>query len=419
MEFVQLKPLLETAKPWWGFVLDVAKQYAAKGCRQQAAALTYMTLFAIVPTLTVVFTMFSLFPAFTGLEAELKTFLFKHLLPGSGLDVDSYLNEFISQARSLTLVGLLLLVATAYLMIKNIEQTFNSIWGVTEARKGVSNFLLYWAVLSLGPLLLGLGLAMSTYLLSLRLLVDEIDHLGLIPLILQYLPWLLTTFAFTLLFAAVPNCKVLLRHALVGGVLTAVCFELFKDLFGWIVTYSSYKAVYGAFAIVPLFLMWVYVLWMIVLGGAVFVYALSSKRIGGKRRYTDLIASLVMLWRLRKEYQDGYGVSEGQLLKMGLSLPQWQQLSLILLDQRVIAMTDASRYVLSRDLSTVTLMDLASWIGARSYLPDSTKGLEHFEWFDGVADRINAIDEHTQEQLNISLEQLFRPKRSVSESSDV
>ncbi len=190
----------------WRFITHLANEFRESGCQQRAAALTYMTLFAIVPMLMVIYSAFSVIPAFQGYGAQLQDLLFSHLMPDSGSEIQSYLTDFSSQARSLTGWGVGMLVVTAYLMLTNIEKTFNGIWGVTEARKGLSNFLLYWAVLSLGPLLLGLGLAMSTYLLSLTLFVDEYDSLGIVPFLLKFVPWILTTAAFTLLFAAVPNC---------------------------------------------------------------------------------------------------------------------------------------------------------------------------------------------------------------------
>ncbi|WP_439136287.1 YihY family inner membrane protein, partial [Pseudomaricurvus sp.] len=331
----------------WQFIPHLIEEYREKGCRQQAAALTYMTLFAIVPTMTVVFTMFSLFPAFDGLSNQLQDFLFRYLLPESGLEVETQLKEFTQQARSLTLAGVIMLVATAYLMIKNIEGTFNRIWGVVGARRGLNNFLLYWAILSLGPLLLGVGVATSTYLLSLRFFSEGYDPTGLIPLLLGYFPWLMTTAAFTLLFAAVPNCKVPIKNALVGGFLTAIFFELFKVLFGWVVGQMSFAAVYGTFAMVPLFLLWIYILWVIVLSGAVVVCALtnfSMLRDTTTARYPDLIAALLALWALRQCQRTGRVANDEDLLNVGVEAEQWLRVRESLVRHRVITLTQEDEY---------------------------------------------------------------------------
>src|SRR5690606_16949890 len=136
-----------------------------------------------------------------------------------------------SQARKLSVLGAIILIVTSYLMLANIEKIFNRIWGTLGNRRGLSGFLVYWGVLSFGPLLVGIGLLMHTYLLSFQMMVDSVDSLGLTAQLLKYLPWILTWMAFTLLFIAVPNCKVVFRYALVGGLVTTVLFQLIKGIF--------------------------------------------------------------------------------------------------------------------------------------------------------------------------------------------
>src|SRR5690606_25872231 len=194
----------------------------------------------------------------------------------------THLQDFSKQARNLTVFGVIFLVVSAYLMLTDIEKNFNQIWGGLSERKGVANFLLYWAVLSLGPLLLGLGLVMSTYLMSLRLVIDAYDALGILALVFEVGPFLLTTVAFTLLFVTVPNCKVPIAHGLLGGLVTALVFEVLKGLFTWVVARTSFTLIYGAFAIVPLFLLWINVIWTVILGGAVLVRTISIYQIGLK-----------------------------------------------------------------------------------------------------------------------------------------
>ncbi len=402
----------------WRFFPYLVRQFLDKGLQSRAAALTYMTLFAIVPMLTVIYAMFSLVPSFQGLGDQLQGFLFQHLLPDSSLEIKTYLETFSSQARSLTLAGVLMLVATAYLMLKNIEKAFNEIWGVREARKGLSNFLLYWAILSLGPLLLGIGLAMSTYLLSLKLFVDGFDAFGIIPWMLTFTPWLLTTAAFTLLFAAVPNCKVPVKHALVGGVLTAICFELFKDLFGWIVANSSFQVIYGAFAMVPLFLLWVNILWMIVLAGAVLVRSLSGYgMISRGRTYPDLIAALVVLWKFEQNRKTGAAINDGQVLQVGVETEQWQRLCEAFKKHRIITATQHGDFVLVRDLNELSLRSLADVVGVKSHLPGVSDYLQNFEWFPEVAARLLSIDQHTELEFDVPVGALFAGSPEPQETS--
>ena len=135
------------------FVKYIISRYQEDGCQQSAAALTYMSLFAVVPLMTVTFTMFSLVPSFSGVGEQVQDLIFENLLPSSGSEVKDYLTDFTSQARKLTFIGVAFLGATAFLMLKNIEKTLNNIWHANSDRKGLSSFMLYWAVLSLGPIM--------------------------------------------------------------------------------------------------------------------------------------------------------------------------------------------------------------------------------------------------------------------------
>src|SRR5690606_34798245 len=227
--------LRRTAFICWGFVRHLGQRYQRDGCRESAAALTYMSLFAVVPLMTLVYSVFSMVPAFQDLGSQVNSLIFRYFIPESGMEIQSYLLEFSAQARKLSAAGALILIVTSYLMLANIEKTFNRIWGNQGNRRGLSGFLLYWGILSFGPLLVGIGLAMHTYLASFRVMVDSIDTLGLMGLLLAYLPWLLTWIAFTLLFIAVPNCKVAARHAITGGLVTTILFQLAKGVFGAIV----------------------------------------------------------------------------------------------------------------------------------------------------------------------------------------
>jgi len=309
--------------------------------------------------MTVTYSMFSLVPAFDGVAEHLQALIFEHFLPSSSINLAGYLSEFSSQARSLTGFGVAMLIVTAYLMLTNIEKTFNMIWGVKQARRGLSSFLLYWAVLSIGPLLLGMGMVLSTYLLSIKIMVEQYDQLGVIALVFRYASFLMTSTAFTLLFAAVPNCRVPFKHALLGGLVTALCFELLKFGFGNMVANSSISLIYGAFAVAPLFLIWINCLWMIVLGGAVFVRSLSENRYGRYQNYSDMQAMLSCLQVFEKKAKKGESVRDDECISVGVSLFRWQNLRSILVKNRWIVVTEIGEYALIRDLHETTLWDLA------------------------------------------------------------
>ena len=406
------RPMTEMVHRWRRFFTSLWTVFNEKNCRQNAAALTYMTLFAIVPLVTVSYAMLSLFPDFAGLESKIQQQIFSHFVPESGREVQDYINSFSTQAQRLTGVGIGLLLLTAGFMLKNIENTFNAIWDIPKGRRGVSSFLLYWAILSLGPILLGAGMAATTYLFSQKVLAQN-DSLGLLPIVLRILPWVFTAIAFTLLFVAVPNCRVPLRHGLAGGVITAFAFEAAKYLFGAIVARSSVQAIYGAFAFVPMFLIWIYLMWMIVLAGCVLVRTLSAYHAAAQgRNYSDLVATLSILWKFFSKYQQGQTISEGDISRAGIRPAQWRRIREILQDNKVIGQTDRNDYVLVRDLDSVTLQQMLDWLHPSPVPESGHRELQVRPWFREVETRFREARDFSREHLTQSLGDLFRESMS-------
>lgn len=391
-----------------GFIRLIIKQYQDKNCQKSAGSLTYMTLFATVPVMTVTYAMFSIIPAFQSLGDQLQELIFEHFLPSSEQDVSNYFKAFSQQARQLSGIGVIFLMVSAYLMLKNIEKNFNSIWGVARGRRGMANFLLYWAIISLGPLLLGAALAMSTYLTSFQLIVGDADTLGVFRWVLRISPWLLTWLAFSLLFAAVPNCKVPITHALIGGFITMIAFEALKFLFGWLVSNSSYSIVYGAFAALPLFMLWVNLIWMVVLAGAVFVHSIKFYQIGLRdKNYPDVFAALLVVWNLHQASLEGRAMSEWQILQLGLSSAQWRRLSAGLLDAHIATQNHQGDYVLSFDLTRLTVNQLADSIARNDQMPTETTAVENLPWYNKLGSLLDETDVERRQQWNITLAELF------------
>lgn len=403
-----LHPIL-SARTFWRFLSHLAAEFIDKKCQRSAAALTYMTLFALVPMMTVTYAMFSIIPAFDGVADQLQDLIFTHIIPSSGSELKRHLSNFSSQARNLTWPGIAMLGVTAYLMLTNIEKTFNNIWGVDQARRGLSSFLLYWAVLSIGPILLGVGLLMSTYILSQKLMVGEVNVMTAVAPLFRILPVAFSTISFTLLFAAVPNCRVPLKYAVVGGLVTALCFELLKLVFGALVAKSSFQLIYGAFAAVPLFLLWINFLWMIILGGAVFVRTLAEKDYAIRRRkLSNMMAIIVCLEMFREKSKSGELVTDEDCVRLGLGLVHWQMLRSLLVKNKWIAVTDNGNYTLCRDLNLVTLWDIANVVkmpvGELLEAHGSSAVLKNVEQAYGE------VHEFAKDRLSVSLEALFGTK---------
>ncbi len=400
------------------FVVHLARRYRRDGCNESAAALTYMSLFAVVPLMTVTYAMFSLIPAFQGLGDQVQGLIFENLLPQSGAEVQRHLSQFSTQARKLSAFGGFILIVTSYLMLTNIEKTFNHIWGTAGGRKGLSSFLLYWGILSFGPLLLGIGLMMHTYLLSFELVASGVEIAGIPHQVLEYLPWLMTWIAFTLLFIAVPNCKVSGGHALTGGLVSMLLFQAAKAAFGALVINTSYHTVYGAFAIVPVFLLWTYLCWMIILGGAELVRALETFKAAYKGyNFPNLVAAVLVCWACWRGQQSGSSMSDKDVLRCGVDEQHWLKLRTILLAGNVLVTTASGGYVLARDPAQLTLWELVALFGDNFVTEPTTDAknvLAAYPWFAPLTKVIDAGSRETRQLYDRSLAELF----TVHEAGD-
>lgn len=263
-------------KAFWGHLFN---HFQSHHCLDSAAALTLATLFALVPTLAVLYSILAMMPSLQGVGETIQTWAFQHLVPSTGTEVKDYLLDFAEQAKRLTSVGVAMLFVTAIGMLRRIEKVFNRIWCVQKPREQMLSFLRYWALLSLGPILLGLGLAVTSYVASLKLFADTLKMFAVQKWGLSLLPFITSWLSFALLNWVVPNRKVPLKAAGVGGFISALGFEGAKRLFAIFVShFPSYQLVYGAFAFFPLFIIWIYLSWVIVLMGAVVARSLTVYR---------------------------------------------------------------------------------------------------------------------------------------------
>jgi len=398
----------------------VARRFVDDGCQHSAAALTYMTLFAVVPMMTVTFSMFSLIPAFQGVGDQVQDLIFSVFIPSTGSEVESYLGDFASKARKLSLVGVGILVVTAYLMLHNIERVFNRIWATTGPRRGVTAFLLYWAVLSLGPLLLGSAILMNTYVLSIRLFTEDIAQDAL-NILFGYLPLVLTALAFTLLYTVVPNCKVMLRNALTGGVVAAVALEFAKSGFGYFVSNSSYTSIYGAFAAVPIFLLWVYLCWMIILAGAEFVRA--TENFGAEiRGHLPLhTAAVLVLWLFWQAHKSGMEVSDKDIRQQGIMSDDWRTVRTALLAEKIISVTETDNYVLKRSLDDLSLWDLLRLFPQTLFSTDRQPQVDMntSAWWGDYSRILEKYTIANKKLLSVSLRDLFEQQVKVESIQEI
>lgn len=242
-----------------------------------AGYLAYITLLSIVPMLTVLLSVLSSFSIFADVGNTIQDFVITHFVPTAGDVVKNALLEFISNTGKMTAVGGAFLFVAAVMLISNIDNNLNYIWRVTKKRRVVFSFSMYWMFLTLGPILVGASIAVSSYVTSLRVLESHVLS-SAYDEFLRWLPLILSFLAFVSLYMVVPNKKVKLSHAMIGALVAALLFELSKKGFAaYITQFPSYQVIYGALAAIPILFIWVYLCWLIVLVGAEVTAALGEQ----------------------------------------------------------------------------------------------------------------------------------------------
>ena len=268
--------------PLWEKVVVRAIQFAQVTLAQfqrdklviRASGLAYSSLLAAVPLVAVAFAIFSAFGAFDEVKRRVQEFLFSQFLPTFQDELVVYFNQFADGARSLGVIGSLALILTSILLLDSVESNFNDIWHVTTRRKIISKITSYTSVLVFGTLLLGASLTFSARLKA-ALFRDVSFDPGMLEQLGGWLfPLALSFFAFLLLYLIVPFTRVQLKSAVLGAAIGSVFWELGKNLFAnWIGESVRYSTIYGSLAVIPIFLIWLYITWIIVLLGLEIAFA--------------------------------------------------------------------------------------------------------------------------------------------------
>jgi len=263
---------------FWLWVKLLWRRLDEDGMTMLAGHLAYVSLLSLVPLIAVVFALFSAFPMFSDVSTQIKDFIFHNFVPAAGATVQSYLEQFVANVRKMTTLGIGGLVVTALLLMYSIDSALNTIWRSKRTRPLIYSFAIYWMVLTLGPLLVGASLAISSYLLSLHW-ATVTGVTWFIDVLLRIFPLLLSCITFWSLYCIVPTTQVVGRDALVGAVIAGILFEVGKKCFALYVTmFPSYQLIYGVLAVIPIIFLWVYWTWCIVLLGAEITASLGDYR---------------------------------------------------------------------------------------------------------------------------------------------
>ncbi|WP_180162900.1 YihY family inner membrane protein [Acinetobacter sp. YH12069] len=410
-----LKKLPFYDKKWFQFVLFVIRRFEADRCREQAGSLTYTTLFAVVPMLTVFLVIISSIKALEPARQQLQQLIYSNFLPKTTIAFDKALNAFTDKSSNLTVIGVLFLFITTVMMLTSIETVFNRIWRVRETRGGIIGFMRYWTIISLGPILLGSAFVVSSTLASMNVLSNnfagyELDG----AFLLWILSFSLTILGFFILYWTIPNRSVPIKAALIAGVFSAVVFELLKNLFGFVMSnFTSYQIVYGAFAAVPIFLLWIFLSWNIVLIGVEISYALTAFNSGNDQKRHPVIMLMDLLELFYKKQKLGQSVTEKEALEV-LGRDEIGRLpSYILLfeEQHLIKRTDDDHYVLVRNLTQV---DFWSFYSKLPYPLPKRQDLGRVDpddiWMEKIGPQLVESDDYLAAKLSIPLATIFEEK---------
>jgi membrane protein len=335
---------------------------------ETASSLSFSTIFALIPALALLLAAVAAYPGLSTLRERMEQFLLSNLMPETGLHVGVAIAGFVRAAGELTAVGIIGLIAAALVLLVSIESAFNKIFRVARHRRLAVRLLVFWTLMTIGPLLLGLGFSLFGIFTALPLFGgDEASKFDLV--LGSIAPAVLGWLVLTLLYAIVPNRRVFPKDAMIGALLAAGLLTFVRYTFAfYVLTMTTYQAIYGAMAAIPIFLIWVFVVWVIVLAGAVVTASLPDWRhehsgavVGPAGR---LMTALSILSRLERAARDGSGLTTARLAR-SISAPDIIFASVLaeLRNSKFVVMTDAGQWMLARDLDRTPLADLVHCFG--------------------------------------------------------
>ena len=389
-------------------------------CLQTAGALAFTTLFALVPLTAAILGILAAFPVFEEWRIRLTSWVFNNFVPATGDVVQAYLTEFATNASKATAIGVLVLVFSAISLMVSVEDAFNRIWRVKNNRGPASRFVIYWTTLSLGPMLLVAALAISSYLVALPFIDAAATQWSIKDRVLSSLPFLIVWIALSTAYTVIPNRLVRFRDALIGSLIAAILFESAKHGFAWYASdMANYQQVYGALSIVPIFFLWLYLSWIIVLFGAsitaslsAFDYRHAEDRISADQ---ELAGLLRVIGQLAAAHREGKGLHSEELLRREPYLTDdlLQRYLADLCEVAVIRRTETGEWLLARDLSTISLLDLYRECGYR--LPVGSQVLPGQSLADSVERPLQDLSMNLRQRLDLPLAE-FVPLPQASDN---
>ena len=421
-----LKKIPFLHQSWFQFLRFLTRHFFEDNCQQKAASLTYTTLLSIVPILTVLLMILSSVPALASVRAQIYEVIYSNLLPQSSLQVSKYINTFAEQSSNLTIIGAMVLFFTTIMTLTTIERAFNQIWRVENRSGGMKSMLRYWTIVTLGPLVLGTAFLASSAVQSLSFLNRQIAGYGIDwSFWVQVVSFTITVAGFISMYWFIPKARVPAKNAAIAGVFVAIIFELMKNLFGTVMAnFTSYEVIYGAFAALPIFLLWIYLSWNLILLGVEISYTLTIFETEEVYPRHPLLSLLDMLNLVYTHHLKGEAVSE-QALRNVLGrkeLPKWYTYLNYLQDSNLITMTEEEDYVLKKDLSKMTLWDFYRTLPYPLPIKDELDEMspeDQKPWLSLLVNRFENTEAYAKQQLNMPLNTIFahsEPRKKSAEN---
>jgi membrane protein len=405
----RVRALIADRQRLQAFLRFLGNRFIEDRCFETASGLAYATVFAMVPFAAAVFGIISTFPVFEQWSERLTSFVFSNFVPAAARTVETFVREAAGSASQMTLAGVLGLLVVALLLMKGIEDTFNRIWRVPSGRGYIARFLMYWAALTFGPILVVSSVALSSYVFSLPLLADGTRAVGWL---LRLSPLVLAWAAFACAFLIVPNRTVRPLHAFAGGGLAALLFESAKvGLTLYLSQVPTYEKIYGALAVIPIFLLWVYLSWIAILLGASFAASLSAFRyLPSEKRLPqglELLGMLRLLGCFAEAQREGRELEfdEMRLLEPSLSDDALMHLLERLVALRILHRSEDGGWLLVRDLSQVSLREVYSGASLRLPLEPLPSDLVDDERGRRIGERLENLGEDLALRLDTPLSQ--------------
>lgn len=346
------------------FFRFLASRFLEDRLFQVAGALSYTSVFALVPLSMVVFGVLSAFPVFSVWSDQLSDYVFANFVPSAARSVETYLKQFRLNAGQLTAAGVIALVVSLLITLNGIETAFNRIWRVKAPRPKVGRFLVYWTVFTLGALVAAASLAISAKFFAMSVFQTQAGS-ALQSMLLRLAPMTIEFLAIAAMYKVVPHRTIRWRHAVAGALLATAAFELVKwGLSLYLASFGSYSKIYGTLAAVPIFLLWIYLSWVSVLLGASLASSISAFRYQPAAMRLpvgyEMYGLIRLLARFNEGRKQGRGLHSDQIQRMEPMLTDAlvQQMLAQLCEINVVRRAEDGEWLLARDLDELTMAEL-------------------------------------------------------------